>query len=47
MYVICHAFVHSPASTAVSDERSRLAEYGRYVQEMLPKYVQLTQITHR
>ncbi|XP_064398539.1 NADH dehydrogenase [ubiquinone] iron-sulfur protein 3, mitochondrial-like [Halichondria panicea] len=28
------------------DNRSSLMEFGQYVQEMLPKYVQQTQITH-
>ena len=28
-------------------DRSNLMEFGRYVQEMLPKYIQQTQITFR
>lgn len=35
-------------SSAVADTtRSNLSDFGRYVQEMLPKYVQQTQITFR
>ena len=35
-------------SVAVADTaRSNLADFGRYVQEMLPKFVQQTQITFR
>ena len=36
------------AGGAVADtDRSNLMEFGRYVQEMLPKYIQQTQITFR
>lgn len=39
--------ITSTASSAVTDNaRSNLVEFGRYVQEMMPKYVQLTQITY-
>ena len=32
---------------AVDEKRTNLMEFGRYVQEMLPKFVQHAQITHR
>ncbi len=35
-----------PPHTVTVDNRSSLMEFGQYVQEMLPKYVQQTQITH-
>lgn len=38
----------SPATGAITGiARSNLVDFGRYVQEMMPKYVQLTQITYR
>lgn len=58
-FLLCAVYVHewgrivfitspSTASSAVTDNaRSNLVEFGRYVQEMMPKYVQLTQITYR
>lgn len=27
-------------------EQAQLLEYGKYVQEIMPKYVQQTQVTH-
>ena len=41
-----YAFAESVA-VAVDEKRNSLMEFGRYVQEMLPKYVQQAQITHR
>ena len=34
-------------AVAVDEKRANLMEFGRYVQEMLPKFVQHAQITHR
>ena len=34
-------------AVAVDEKRTNLMEFGRYVQEMLPKFVQHAQITHR
>ena len=39
------SFTESVAVT-VDEKRNSLMEFGRYVQEMLPKYVQQAQITH-
>ena len=33
-------------AVTVDEKRNSLMEFGRYVQEMLPKYVQQAQITH-
>ena len=33
-------------AVAVDEKRTSLMEFGRYVQEMLPKYVQQAQISH-
>ena len=40
-----HCVAESVAVT-VDEKRNNLMEFGRYVQEMLPKYVQQAQITH-
>lgn len=41
-------YLHPPATRAVTEsKRNNLMDFGRYVQEMMPKYVQLTQITYR
>ena len=34
-------------AVAVDEKRNNLMEFGRYVQEILPKFVQHAQITHR
>lgn len=50
---VCVLCTHEPFSdtgtvaVAVDEKRNNLMEFGRYVQEMLPKFVQHAQITHR
>ena len=39
-------FVTESVAVTVDEKRNNLMEFGRYVQEMLPKYVQQAQITH-
>ena len=38
--------VAESVAVTVDEKRNNLMEFGRYVQEMLPKYVQQAQITH-
>ena len=42
----CFANPESTDTVAVDVQRSTLTEYGRYLQEVLPKYIQQAQITH-
>ena len=42
----CFANPESTETVAVDVQRSTLMEYGRYLQEVLPKYIQQAQITH-
>ena len=38
--------VAESVAVTVDEKRNNLMEFGRYLQEMLPKYVQQAQITH-
>lgn len=42
----CFANPESTETVAVDVQRSTLMEYGWYLQEVLPKYIQQAQITH-
>lgn len=50
-HILCYymyVYASSSATRAATDvARNNLVEFGRYVQEMMPKYIQLTQITYR
>lgn len=47
-WIFCDVCLRRPATRAVTESaRNNLVDFGRYVQEMMPKYVQLTQITSR
>ena len=42
----CISNPENTEAVAVGVQRSTLTEYGRYLQEVLPKYIQQAQITH-
>ena len=43
---IMYYLITGTVAVAVDEKRTNLMEFGRYVQEMLPKFVQHAQITH-
>ncbi|XP_003387348.1 PREDICTED: NADH dehydrogenase [ubiquinone] iron-sulfur protein 3, mitochondrial-like [Amphimedon queenslandica] len=44
--IAARPFSNAVTTTAREEKRLRLSDYGRYVEENLPKFVQQTQVTH-